>query len=114
VITGGGNLAARYVIHTVGPIWNGGGRGEESLLRNAYNNSLSLAAENGLKSVSFPSISTGAYRYPIAAAAEIALRAVNEFLLQSGNVEEVRFVLFSDGDLAVYRGAAARIFTAAP
>lgn len=111
VITGGGDLPARHVIHTVGPIWNGGGHGEPELLKNAYKNSLRLAVENGLKSVSFPSISTGAYRYPVDLAAEIALNTVCDQLKKGGGIEAVRFVLFSDGDLDVYRRRAPDVFT---
>ncbi|MDY6966483.1 MAG: O-acetyl-ADP-ribose deacetylase [Halobacteriota archaeon] len=104
VITSGGNLKAKYVIHTVGPIWQGGSSGEEGLLRNAYHNSLSLATKNNITSISFPSISTGAYRFPIKRAAEIALGTVIEYL-QSNDLEEVRFVLFSDRDFQIYRDA---------
>ncbi len=112
VITGGGNLQARHVIHTVGPIWDGGTSGEEELLRNAYYNSIRLAEKNSLKSVSFPSISTGAYRYPVSAASEIALRTVFDALKKGSLVDEVRFVLFSENDLALYRDAARRIIGA--
>ena len=110
VITGGGDLKARHVIHTVGPIWNGGSRGEEELLRNAYDNSIRLADLKGLKSLSFPSISTGAYRYPVTAASEIALRTIFEALKKGCGVNEVRFVLFSENDLAVYHETARRVF----
>ena len=79
VITSGGNLPARHVIHTVGPIWRGGARREPELLASAYHESLKLAAKNGLSSVSFPSISTGVYGYPVEEAAEIALRTVIDF-----------------------------------
>ncbi len=104
VITSGGNMKAKYVIHTVGPVWSGGNRNEEQLLRNAYYNSLNLAGENGIKSVSFPSISTGVYRFPIDKASRIALNTVKEFL-QKHNFVEVRFVLFSERDLKVYEDA---------
>lgn len=102
VITTGGDLPATYVIHTVGPVWRGGDRGEPGLLRNAYLNSLRLAAENGIRNISFPSISTGAYRFPIAQAARIAVRAVREFALGNEVPGEIRFVLFSDSDLQAY------------
>lgn len=102
VITTGGDLPATYVIHTVGPVWRGGDRGEPGLLRNAYLNSLRLAAEKGIRSISFPSISTGAYRFPIAQAARIAVRAVREFALGNEVPGEIRFVLFSDSDLQAY------------
>jgi len=104
VITSGGNMKAKYVVHTVGPVWSGGNRNEEQLLRNAYYNSLNLAGENGIKSVSFPSISTGVYRFPIDKASRIALNTVKEFL-QKHNFAEVRFVLFSERDLKVYEDA---------
>ncbi|NPV27121.1 MAG: O-acetyl-ADP-ribose deacetylase [Firmicutes bacterium] len=101
VITSGGNLTARYVIHTVGPIWSGGTNNEPELLRQAYYNTLSLATRQGIRSLSFPSISTGAYRFPVRQAAEIALSTVIDYL-QTNDFTEVRFVLFSDADLAVY------------
>jgi O-acetyl-ADP-ribose deacetylase (regulator of RNase III) len=104
VITSGGNMKAKYVVHTVGPVWSGGNRNEELLLRNAYYNSLNLAGKNGIKSVSFPSISTGVYRFPIDKASRIALNTVKEFL-QKHNFAEVRFVLFSERDLKVYGDA---------
>ena len=104
VITSGGNMKAKYVVHTVGPVWSGGNRNEEQLLRNAYYNSLNLAGENGIKSVSLPSISTGVYRFPIDKASRIALNTVKEFL-QKHNFAEVRFVLFSERDLKVYEDA---------
>lgn len=105
VITGGGNLTARYVIHTVGPIWKGGQNREDELLANAYRNSLRLAVANGIRSVSFPSISTGAYGFPTDRAARIAAKTVKEFLMQESSLDEVRFVLFSDRDLDIYREA---------
>lgn len=105
VITTGGNLKARYVIHAVGPIWRGGDHGEDQVLANAYRNSLKLAKERGIRTISFPSISTGAYRFPVDRAARIALTAVKEFLATEGGFDEVRFVLFSEADLKVYEGA---------
>lgn len=105
VITTGGNLKAKYVIHTVGPVWSGGNKNEDELLRRAYVSSLSLAREKGVKSVSFPSISTGAYRFPVDRAAKIALSAVKDFLEKEGALEEVRFVLFSRDDLQTYEKA---------
>lgn len=104
VITGGGRLKARYVIHTVGPVWSGGHRGEDDLLRGAYLNSLSLAKERGIRSISFPSISTGAYRFPIDRAARIALRTVYNFV-ENSEFEEIRFVLFSDSALKEFEEA---------
>ncbi len=105
VITGGGNLKAQYVIHTVGPIWSGGGKGEDSLLANAYLNSLGLAKSIGIKTISFPSISTGAYGFPTDRAARVAARTVKECLEGQNTLEEVRFVLFSQRDLKIYREA---------
>ena len=102
-ITKGYNLAARHVIYTVGPVYGDGTRGEPEKLRNCYLHSMALAGENGLHSVAFPSISTGAYRYPIEEAARIAVDTVRECLDQSTSVELVRFVCFSDSDLAVYQ-----------
>lgn len=102
-ITRGYRLAARYVIHTVGPIWYGGDRGEAALLRSCYRRALELAADHALASIAFPSISTGAYGYPIAAAAPIAIAAVRAALAERAGVRLVRFVCFSDRDLATYR-----------
>jgi len=104
VITTGGNLKTKYVIHTVGPIWSGGKRKEDLLLRNAYRNSLRLARDKGIHSLSFPSISTGAYGFPVERAASIALSTVRDFLKEY-TFEEVRFVLFSNKDLKVYEEA---------
>jgi O-acetyl-ADP-ribose deacetylase (regulator of RNase III) len=102
VITTGGKLQARYVIHTVGPVWHGGSRNEAELLRSAYNECLKLAAENELTSISFPSISTGAYGYPVDEAAQIAVNTVVSFLKQqTTSIKEVVFVLFDSG---TYRG----------
>ncbi len=95
VITTGGNLPARYVIHAVGPVYRGGTRGEAELLASAYRRSLEVASENGVKTVAFPSISTGAYRYPVNEAARIALRTVIDYLKQHPEIELVRFVLFT-------------------
>jgi len=102
VITSGGRLAARHVIHTVGPIYRGGDRGEAELLASAYRRSLEVAVEHGLESIAFPSISTGAYGYPIEEAAEIALKTVAGFLDEEERIKNVSFVLFSDADLGVY------------
>ncbi len=106
VITTGGNLKAKYVIHTVGPIWHGGNKGEPELLASAYQQSLNIAAEKNLNSVSFPSISTGAYGYPVGQASEVALDAVITFLSQSTiSIREVVFVLFDSRTLGVYSSA---------
>jgi O-acetyl-ADP-ribose deacetylase (regulator of RNase III) len=103
VMTSGGNLKARHVIHTVGPVWHGGGRGEEEILRRAYLNSLRVAEENQLREVSFPSISTGAYGYPVDLAARVAIDAISGFL--KGRNMRVNFVLFDDETLEAYRRA---------
>jgi O-acetyl-ADP-ribose deacetylase (regulator of RNase III) len=106
VITTGGNLAARYVIHTVGPIWQGGSKGEAKLLASAYRESLRLAAEHNLKSISFPSISTGAYSYPLAEAARVAIESVASFLReQATSLKEVVFVLFDSRTYEAYASA---------
>ncbi|MBA7685629.1 O-acetyl-ADP-ribose deacetylase [subsurface metagenome] len=95
VITSGGNLKAKYVIHTVGPVWHGGSRNETELLASAYHESLKVAADNHLTSISFPSISTGAYGYPVGEAAGVAIRAVNSFLQEKvTSIRKVVFVLF--------------------
>ena len=102
-LTRGFRLPAPYVIHTVGPVWQGGSRGEADLLRSCYEKSLALAEAHGLTSVAFPSISTGAYGYPIAAAARIAVETVRRFLERPTSVRSVRFVCFSTPDLATYQ-----------
>ena len=104
-ITTGGRLKAKYVIHTVGPIYHGGQGGEAQTLANAYRNSLGLASQHGIRSLAFPSISTGAYGYPIARAAAIALRTVMEYLQGHPEVELVRFVLFGQVAYDAYRHA---------
>lgn len=102
-ITGGGNLLARHVIQAVGPIYYDGTRGEAELLASAYRNSLALAREHGLKSIAFPSLSTGAYRYPLNEAARIALETTLEYLKRhSGAFEVVRFVLFDEKTLTTF------------
>lgn len=103
VITTGGNLKARYVIHTVGPVWHGGNRGEAELLASAYRESLKLAAERKLKSVAFPSISTGVYGYPVAEAAKGALETVTSFLRdESTSLQQVFFVLYDSNTYQTY------------
>ena len=104
VVTGGGLLRARHVIHAVGPVWKGGNRGEDVLLRDVYRNSLGLALSVGARSLAFPCISTGAYGFPAERAARIALDAVREFALEHGRPEEVRFVTFGPGDHGIYAG----------
>jgi O-acetyl-ADP-ribose deacetylase (regulator of RNase III) len=106
VITTGGNLKARYVIHTVGPIWHGGSGNEAELLRSAYYECLKLAIENKLASISFPSISTGAYGYPVDEAAEVAVSTVVSFLKeQSTSLKHVVFVLFDSRTCQSYCSA---------
>jgi O-acetyl-ADP-ribose deacetylase (regulator of RNase III) len=102
VITSGGNLKAKHVIHTVGPIWRGGFYEEAKLLKQAYRSSLKLAVANGLKTVAFPSISTGAYGYPVEEASCIAIGTVKEFLEKEDKLEQVSFVLFSERNYEVY------------
>lgn len=104
VITGAGRLQARYVVHAVGPIWQGGTHGEAELLASAYLSSLALAAECGARTVAFPSISTGVYGYPVAQAARVALKVIRSEL-SGERFEEVRFVLFSEANFAVYAEA---------
>ena len=106
VITSGGNLKAKHVIHTVGPIWRGGFYDEAKLLRQAYRNSLKLAVANGLKTVAFPSISTGAYGYPTEEASHVAIEAVKDFLEKEDKLDRVIFVLFSDLDFQIYQKSA--------
>lgn len=103
-ITKGYRLPAKYVIHTPGPIWNGGTRNEERLLRNCYESCLKLAAENGCRSVAFPSISTGIYRFPLEKASGIAVSAIQEFLKAHSDME-VRMVCFDRETLGYYENA---------
>lgn len=109
VMTAGGKLKAKRVIHTVGPIWYGGDKGEQELLAQAYRNSLALALESGAKTISFPSISTGVYGYPIEKASRVALRAVIGFLEKNTGIVEVRLVLHSQNDLKIYEKALTEI-----
>jgi len=109
-ITCGGNLKAKYVIHTVGPVWHGGLQGEAELLRQAYRNSLKLAITNGLKTVAFPSISTGAYGYPIEEASQVALKTIKTFLEKETKLEKICFVLFTEQTFKVYLSAAKHMF----
>ncbi|MES2389459.1 MAG: O-acetyl-ADP-ribose deacetylase [Bacteroidota bacterium] len=103
VISTAGKLPAEYVIHTVGPVWQGGNKGEPELLKNAYLNSLKLAEKNNLKSIAFPGISTGIYGYPKREAAKIAIKTVQAFLAESKAVKLVTFVCFSEADASIYR-----------
>ena len=105
VITTGGNLPARHVVHTVGPVWHGGKRGEPQLLADAYRSSLTVAEENGLKTVAFPGISTGVYGYPMSSAARAALVTITEYLKEGSSLEEITIVLFSDEALTAWKAA---------
>lgn len=107
-VTTAGRLPAKYVIHAVGPVWQGGDRGEPELLASAYRWSLRLARERGLKTIAFPAISTGAYGFPIEQAAPIALRTALEHVRDGTTLEEVLFVLFSARDLEAYERALER------
>ena len=102
-ITRGYLLPARFVIHTVGPVWSGGHRGEPETLASCYRNSLRLASENGLRTIAFPAISCGAYRYPIADAARIAVHTTTEFLRENESIAEVTFVVSTDEIEATYQ-----------
>ena len=102
-LTKGYRLPARFIIHTVGPVWHGGTSGEPELLASCYSNSLALAAGKGVRSIAFPSISTGVYSYPIELAAAVAVSAVSSSLAQYDSIQEVVFCCFSAGDLAVYQ-----------
>jgi O-acetyl-ADP-ribose deacetylase len=105
VITGGGNLPAKHVIHAVGPVWSGGSRGEKELLSGAIRCSLELAVEHGCRSIAFPALSCGAYRYPIEQAARVALSTAAAFLDENGQPELIRFVLFDAPALAAFAAA---------
>jgi O-acetyl-ADP-ribose deacetylase (regulator of RNase III) len=101
-ITPGFYLPAKYIIHTVGPVWNGGKNNEDELLANCYRNSLKLAAENELKTIAFPAISTGVYRFPLERAAKIAIEEVEKFLNQNKTMEKVIFVCFDTENFTMY------------
>ncbi|MTK13834.1 MAG: O-acetyl-ADP-ribose deacetylase, partial [Clostridiaceae bacterium] len=96
VITTGGLMKAKYVIHTVGPVWNGGNNDEDKLLSNCYINSLKLTKENNIKTLAFPNISTGIYRFPKERAAEIAVKSVKNYLSENTSIEKVIFVCFNE------------------
>ncbi|MBP2031792.1 O-acetyl-ADP-ribose deacetylase (regulator of RNase III) [Clostridium algifaecis] len=102
VITSAGNLKAKYVIHTVGPIWHGGDKNEETLLANAYRNSLKLASENKIKTIAFSNISTGVYGFPKKLASKIAFNTVIESLKNYEAIEKVKFVCFDDYNYKLY------------
>jgi O-acetyl-ADP-ribose deacetylase (regulator of RNase III) len=103
VITSGGNLSAKFVIHTVGPVWHGGNSNEKQLLANAYNNSLRLAEEKKLSSVAFPNVSTGVYGFPKQPAAEIAIGTVQQFMKTARHVKQVIFVCYDEENLNIYQ-----------
>ncbi len=103
VITKGYNLPAKYVIHTVGPIWRGGTHNEDEVLANAYLNSLKIASDRKLETIAFPSISTGAYRFPVDRSAKIALKTIAEFLKQNEYPQKVIMVLYDDPTYEVYK-----------
>ncbi|MBK7480487.1 MAG: O-acetyl-ADP-ribose deacetylase [Bacteroidales bacterium] len=102
VITTAGNMPARYVIHTVGPVWHGGMNDEDQLLANAYSNSLRLAVDNGVKTIAFPNISTGVYGFPKERAAKIAIETVRKFLEKDKSLHEVVFVCFDRENHEIY------------
>lgn len=104
-ITKGYNLPAKYVIHTVGPIYRGGNNNESELLKNAYENSLRVAVENNIKTISFPSISTGVYSYPLNEASEIAVKTILNFLKSNDSIEKVNMVCFDDNTYKYYKKA---------
>jgi len=109
-ITGGYNLPARHVIHTVGPVWRGGGNDEERFLASCYRESFRLAAENGVKSIAFPSISTGAYGFPVERASRIALAEIRAALERYPEIEKAVVVCFGDAVYSAYLDAAGELF----
>ncbi len=104
-ITKGYKLPAKYVIHTPGPVWHGGSRGEPELLRSCYRSCLELASENGCKTVDFPSISTGVYHFPLDKASQIAIKAISEYLFEHPEIERVRMVCFDERTKDYYENA---------
>ena len=106
----GFNLPAKYVIHTVGPVWNGGEKNEDNLLANCYKNSLSLAVEKNFNTIAFPSISTGVYRFPLERAVNIALSEVKKFLAENDELEKIVFVCFDEITKDTYVKTYERIF----
>ena len=106
-LTRGYRLPARFVIHTVGPVWRGGASGEPELLASCYRKSMEIAGQHGVRTIAFPSISTGIYGYPIKLAAPIAVTTVRSALAASASMQEITFCCFSDTDLAVYEAALA-------
>jgi len=114
MLTSGGSLSAKYVIHTVGPIYRGGNSGEDKLLASCYQECMTLAERHGIRSVAFPSISTGAFGYPVDAAADVAIDAVLKALEQATYVARVRFVLFDASTFRAYTAAAERLVRTRP
>ena len=111
VITTGGNLPAKHIIHTVGPVWHNGSQKEPELLHNSYKNSLLQAESNSLTSIALPSISTGAYRFPIDKASRIALSTIIEHLKGKTNIKTVRFVLFGAAAFKAYKNTLQQLLT---
>lgn len=109
-ITSGYKLKAEYVIHTPGPIWRGGDKGEDELLKNCYENSLKLAVENEITSISFPSISTGVYRFPVERAANIAVKTIKEFMENDNTIETINMVCFDETTYRAYKKVYDEIF----
>ncbi len=110
VITTGGNLPAKYVIHTVGPVWHGGKKNEPQLLQNAYHNCLKLAVEYNIKTIAFPSISTGVYGYPIDKAANISIQTIRDFISKNNFLDKVILVIFGTDSFDKYINEADKIF----
>lgn len=101
-ITKGYNLPAKFVIHTVGPVWYGGNNNEDELLSNCYRNSLKIAVENNIKTIAFPAISTGVYRFPLERATKIAVKVVKDFLYKTDFIEKIYFVCFDEQTYNIY------------
>ncbi len=104
-ITPGFRLPAKYIIHTVGPVWRGGNNDEDKLLTNCYENSLKLAVENNIKTIAFPAISTGVYGFPLERATRIAVETVKKFLKNDSSIEKVIFVCFDEKTYEVYKNS---------
>lgn len=104
-ITNGYNLPTDHIVHTVGPVWKGGDKKEKKQLASCYQNSLELASKNNIKSIAFPAISTGVYRFPVEKAAHIALYETKKFLAENETIDKVIFVLFSERDYQIYKKA---------
>jgi O-acetyl-ADP-ribose deacetylase (regulator of RNase III) len=110
VITSAGKLSAKFVIHTVGPVWNGGGNNEELLLSLSYENSLKIALENDIKTIAFPNISTGIYSFPKKLAAEIAIRTAMEFIRQTNSTISILFVCFDRENFDIYQNMLSLVY----